>query len=421
MLLDDISRRRAVTEQEAEARLADICFKTGTPRRIGIEVEWLVHDLLEPRDPVAPARLTRALAAVGGLPLRSALTIEPGGQLELSSRPAVSLTACASETAADLELVRTRLACFGLGLAGYGLDPWHPPRRILDHPRYVAMERYFDRTGPDGRVMMSATASVQICLDAGQDGAGPFGIERRWRLAHLLGPVLVAAFANSPLRQGRPTGWKSTRQGVWASLDQVRGLAPGPGPSAREAWTTHALDTPVLCVRTPEGPWETPAGLTLRDWIRGGGPRPVTVEDIDYHLTTLFPPVRPRGHLELRMIDAQPGPDGWVVPMAVTAALFDDLEAAEFAHRVADRLADQVDPGPRNLLWREAACRGLEHPGLHTAAVDCFAAARRALPRLGASADVLAAVADFTDRYVTRGRCPADDLLDRISRKESQT
>ena len=69
--------------------------------------------------------------------------------------------------------------------------------------------------------------------------------------------------------------------------------------------------------------------MTFRDWLRGGGERPPTRDDLSYHLSTLFPPVRPRGHLEFRVIDAQPG-DGWIVPAAVvTAALLDDPAAAQ--------------------------------------------------------------------------------------------
>jgi glutamate--cysteine ligase len=130
-------------------------------------------------------------------------------------------------------------------------------------------------------------------------------------------------------------------------------------------------------------------------------------------MTTLFPPVRPRGHLELRMIDAQPGEDGWIVPLAVTAALFDDPDAAEVAYRTVKPLAERAGPAPapRNPLWQDAARFGLADPELREAAAVCFAAAYEALPRLGATTEVLDAVAEFTDRYVARGRCPADDLV----------
>ncbi|WKX68752.1 ergothioneine biosynthesis glutamate--cysteine ligase EgtA [Streptomyces sp. XD-27] len=410
------TEQETITEAEAEleAHLRGICFKNGPPRLIGVELEWLVHDLNDPATPVAPARLDAAATALRGLPLRSALTFEPGGQVELSSRPADSLTACIESTAADLALVRGLLAGSGLGITGHGHNPWHPPRRFLTDHRYTAMERYLDRFGPAGRSMMCRTASVQVCVDAGHAEPGPLGTGRRWHLAHLLGAVLCAAFANSPLSEGAPTGYRSTRQALWAAMDPGRTLAPPGGPDPRASWAGYVLDAPVMCIRSEDGPWQVPEGLTFRDWVRTGLPRRPTREDLDYHITTLFPPVRPRGHLELRMIDAQAGDAGWIVPLAVTVALFDDPQAAETAYRTVKPLAETAGqrPAPRNPLWRRAARDALTDPELHAAAVQCFAAAQEALPRLGASPAVTDAVAAFTDRYVARGRCPADDLLD---------
>lgn len=403
-------------EGEAEDLLRGICFKTGPPRIVGVEVEWLLHDRDHPHRPVPPHRLEAAAAAVRALPLSAALTFEPGGQLELSSRPADSLMACVNDTAADLVAVRAALGRLDLAPAGLGVDPWQPPRRLLREPRYDAMETALDRWGPAGRAMMCTTASVQVCLDAGEEEPGPLGYGRRWQLAHLLGAVLVAAFANSPFRQGGPTPWRSTRQSLWADLDPLRTLAPAGLLPPRDGWTAHVLDTPVLCIRG-EGPWAVPDGLTFREWIRSGLPRRPGRADLDYHITTLFPPVRPRGHLELRMIDAQPGDDGWIVPLAVTTALFDDPEAAETVYRTVKPLAETAgaQAAPRNPLWAGAARDGLTDPELRAAAAVCFRLALEALPRLGASRAVQDAVAVFHDRYVARGRCPADDLRDRLA------
>ncbi|MFI1158592.1 ergothioneine biosynthesis glutamate--cysteine ligase EgtA [Streptomyces sioyaensis] len=408
--------RPAVTEAELEAHLRGICFKTGPPRRIGVEIEWLVHDARNPRCPVEPARLRSAATTLRALPLRSLLTFEPGGQLELSSPAATSLTGCIEAVTADLALVRPAMRAMGLGMAGHGHNPWHRPQRVLTEPRYDAMEAYFDRWGSAGRSMMCATASVQVCVDAGYEEPGPLGHGRRWLLAHLLGAVLAAAFANSPTSEGCPTGYRTTRQVVWSQLDPARTLAPPQGPDPRSAWVRYVMDAPVMCLRAEDGPWDAPEGLTFREWVRTGVPRPPTQEDLDYHVTTLFPPVRPRGHLELRMIDAQSGEAGWIVPLAVTAALFDDPEATESAYRIVKPLAETAGsrPAPRNPLWRRAARGALTDPELHAAAVACFTAAREALPRLGASAEVCAAVAEFTERYVARGRCPADDHLDAL-------
>ncbi|MGW6787797.1 ergothioneine biosynthesis glutamate--cysteine ligase EgtA [Streptomyces chartreusis] len=408
--------RTAVTEAEVEALVRGICFKTGPPRTLGVEVEWLVHELRSPQLPVTPERLEAAYAALRTVPLRSALTVEPGGQLELSSPPATSLMECIGTVSADLDAARAVLREHDLDLVGIGNDPWHSPRRFLRQPRYDAMETCLDRAGPAGRAMMCTSASVQVCLDAGYEEPGPLGHGRRWWLAHQLGAVLVAAFANSPLAGREPTGWLSTRQLLWMEIGPDRAGAPPLNGDPRAAWARHVVDAPVMCVRQDGGAWDVPEGLSFREWTRSGAPRPPTQEDLDYHLTTLFPPVRPRGHLELRMIDAQPGEDGWIVPLAVTTALFDDPEAAETAYRAVKPLAERAvsRPAPHNPLWLDAARSGLADPELREVADVCFAAALEALPRLGATTAVTDAVAAYRDRYVARGRCPADDLLDEL-------
>ena len=229
------------------------------------------------------------------------------------------------------------------------------------------MEACLDRTGPAGRAMMCTSASVQVCLDAGHEEPGPLGHGRRWWLAHQLGAVLVAAFANSPAAPGRapPAGVPPGRL-LWSEIGAGRaGRARRWTRDPRSAWARHVLDAPVMCVRRDGGPvGRARSGLTFREWIRSGVPRPPTREDLDYHLTTLFPPVRPRGHLELRMIDAQPGDDGWIVPLAVTTALFDDPEAAETAYRAVKPLAERAGslPAPHNPLWADAARHGLADP-----------------------------------------------------------
>lgn len=404
-------------EEEAEARARGICFKNGPPRRVGVELEWLVHDELGPLRRIGPSRLRAAFADLRRLPLRSTLTQEPGGQLELSSPPADSLTQCVESMTADLEAVRALLWLHRLRLVGFGHDPWNRPRRLLTLPRYTAMEEYFDRAGPVGRSMMCSTASVQVCLDAGTADGGPDGYRARWRLAHLLGPVLVAAFANSPLSHGRPTGLRSTRQAVWTLLDPARTVAPPDDADPRDAWAAYALDAPVLCIRRDGGSWMVPTGLTFREWVsdrgRSASPRPATEDDLTYHLTTLFPPVRPHGHLELRMIDAQPGDDGWIVPLALVTALLEDPVAALAAYEAVRPLDPRpYHRAPGNPLWWRAARDGMADTALRLAAEACFDAATEALPRIGASAVIRDAVAGFAERYVARGRSPADDLLE---------
>src|SRR5580693_10233842 len=316
-----------IDEDTAAEHIHGICLKTGPPRRVGVELEWLVRDARDPSLPVPAGRIAAAVSGFGAarrkpgngtfggerggpelptssaarfLPSGAPLTTEPGGQLELSSLPADSLAELVRATVDDLAALRAAAGAAGLELAGFGLDPLRPPRRVLELPRYAAMEAFFDRGGPWGRQMMCTTASIQVCLDAGDDSDGTGGYRQRWRLLHAIGPVLVAAFANSPLRAGRPTGWLSSRQQVWSRMDPGRTRPPLLGPDPREAWAQYALDAELMCVRNEgSADWSVPDGLTLRDWVRGDAAdrmRPPTTEDLDYHLSTLFPPVRPHGH-----------------------------------------------------------------------------------------------------------------------------
>ena len=433
-----------IDEDTAAEHIHGICLKTGPPRRAGVELEWLVRDARNPGLPVPAKRITDAVTdfavvpepdTVPGLPTSSrpgvlpsgaTLTTEPGGQLEISSQPADSLNDLVDATLADLTALRAAAAAAGLELAGFGLDPLRPPRRLLTLPRYAAMEAFFDRGGPWGRRMMCGTASVQVCLDAGDESDDASGYRRRWELVHAIGPVLVAAFANSPLRVGRPTGWRSSRQQVWSHMDPGRTRSPKIDSDPRQAWARYALDAQVMCVREEgSADWSAPPGLTFRDWVRGGASnaralRRPTVGDLNYHLSTLFPPVRPHGHLELRMIDAQPG-DGWIVPLAVASALLDDARASDTAMAVGERLwAGQSSDGSG--LWRRAARQGPADPDIARASRECFEAAVAALSRQSASAQVRSAVDAFTERYVSRDRCPADDQLTdhQLSQAESQ-
>src|SRR5207244_7508471 len=140
---------RPLSAAAAEAFVAMTCFKTGPPSLVGVELEWLLHDPRDLAAPVPPSRLDGLLSPDD---IRGALSTEPGGQLELSSRPHASLGGCLAETAGDLAAMRAAASRAGVRLTGLGLDPVRPPVRAVDSPRYAAMERVFDRDGTAGRV-----------------------------------------------------------------------------------------------------------------------------------------------------------------------------------------------------------------------------------------------------------------------------
>lgn len=387
-----------LTVDDVYQHIRGVCFKTGPPGTVGAETEWFVVDAADPAAHVPAGRVRALVAGAGTPPGGSRITYEPGGQLELSSAPYRGLGELHDALEEDIVHVRDALEPAGLRLAGHGVDPVRRPRFQADHPRYQCMRDYYSAGGfaDVGLAMMCSTASVQVCLDIGSDTADA---ARRWRLAHALGPVFVAAFANSPLRAGRRTGMRSSRQGIWTELDPCRTLPvlrDGVDGDPAEAWTRYALDAQVMLIHTASGEWVSDPGMSFGEWLDKGEPGE---RDLTYHLSTLFPPVRPRGWLELRMIDALPGPY-WPVPVAVVTALLDDPAASAAAEAAAEPVAH---------LWAESARCGLADASLAAAARACFRAALDALPRLGA-APLVPLVDEYARRYVERGRCPADDV-----------
>jgi len=374
-----------------------------SPRLVGVELEWLTVCRHDERARVEPAPLARAVAATGPLPGGSTVTFEPGGQLEVSAPPHTSTAKACS--VAEIDVARARMAASELHveLVGLGADPVRPPRRVVDTPRYAAMEAYFDADGPAGRRMMANTAAIQVNI-----GTGPTDADaaRQWRLAHRVGPTLAAAFANSPLLQGRPTGFRSARLATWLALDRTRAAPVGGNRPGSEAWADYVLDARVMLIRpTPERFVALRSPLTFGQWVAEGHELGwPTHDDLDYHLTTLFPPVRPRGWLELRMLDALPDP-WWQVAVAVTAVLLHDPEVSD----AADRAVSSTGAADR---WVDAARTGLAHPAIAASARGCFDAALAGLERSGAGVRLTDLVAAYAERWVERGRCPADDVLD---------
>lgn len=392
-------------EQAARGHLARICFKTGPPTLVGVELEWTVHDAADPARPVDRERLRRALGRHSPVTLdptspadelrrASAVTVEPGGQVEISAAPRPTVGALVLATEADIAELRARLDAAGLVLGRSGIDPWRLPRPVVETPRYRAMRCAFDRRGPAGRAMMYSTAGLQVCLDAGE----PEHLAQRWAAAHAVGPPLLAAFATADRHAGRATGWASARMATWLAIDPARTRPVWSPERADEdpvaAWTGYALSAPLLCVRGDGPDWTAPPGVTFADWLAGALPRPPTTDDLEYHVSTLFPPVRPRGYLELRYLDAQPGA-AWTVPLAVLAALFADPATTRDALTVAAPVADR---------WRAAARCGLAERPLATAAAALFDLALTALPRL----DLPPAIHEETHREIRRRRAAAE-------------
>ncbi|WP_423797628.1 ergothioneine biosynthesis glutamate--cysteine ligase EgtA [Mycolicibacterium hassiacum] len=389
----------------AAAYISDSCLRDGPLGRVGLELEAHCFDLAQPLRRPDWARLRHVIDALPPLPGGSRVTVEPGGAVELSGPPRDGAPAAIAAMAADRAVLRDAFATAGLGLVLLGADPLRPARRVNPAARYQAMEAFFAATGTaiPGAAMMTSTASVQINLDAGP--------RHRWaervRLAHALGPTMVAIAANSPLLHGRFTGWRSARQRIWSELDEARcGPVLGSAGSADPAgdWARYALRAPVMLVRGASGTAEpVTTRVPLADWADGRvplGDRRPTENDLDYHLTTLFPPVRPRRWLEIRYLDSVPDPL-WPALAFTLVTLLDDPAAADIAAEATEPVAT---------AWDRAARVGLTDRRLHASALRCVtAAAERAPAELAESMRRLVC-------SVEQGRCPADDFADRVIR-----
>nr|WP_296774095.1 ergothioneine biosynthesis glutamate--cysteine ligase EgtA [Rhodococcus sp. (in: high G+C Gram-positive bacteria)] len=350
----------------AETYVASVCFKLGPPQLIGAELEWLTHTV----DGERPS-LNSIAAALGeyaprsiapdspalSLPGGSAVTIEPGGQIELSSAPHASVAELQNAVDTDARVLTTLMNAAHLGMDAVPADVDREPLRLLRLPRYCAMENRFTTIGPYGKLMMCNTAATQVSVDAGAD---PAQIALRWEMLEAVGPALVAAFACSPALRGAPDGeWASQRMRTWLELDGSRTDVPSTGDPISD-YARWALDVPLLCIRSDGDNWEAPLGTSFAQWIEDNTliGRVPTIADLDYHLTTLFPHVRACGHLEIRYLDAQPE-EQWVVP----AAAFDALLGTDAV--TAEATALTADTRGR---WIDAARDGLADPAMRSAA-----------------------------------------------------
>ncbi|HET6706323.1 ergothioneine biosynthesis glutamate--cysteine ligase EgtA [Amycolatopsis sp.] len=384
-----------------EAYVASVCFKHGPPRLTGVELEFTVHHAEDPARPLDPDVLATALgphtprtlrpgSPASPLPAGSPVSLEPGCQVEISAPPQASLRELDAVVTADLHHLRERLAAHGLVLGETGIDAHRAPRRLLHTPRYAAMERRFAPIGPGGLTMMCSTAGLQICVDAGE----PEHHAARWAAAHAMGPPLLALFANSRVHAGRDTGHASAR---WLAVHETEAVrtrtAAVAGDDPAGAWAERLMDVPLMVLPRGDRPWDAPDGLTFADWIDGRGaaallPRP-TVADLDYHLTTMFTPVRPQGYLEIRYLDAQP-PEEWLAPVALVSALLARPVTVDKVREICAPVADR---------WATAARRGLADPELAAAAA---ALAELGCAELGATGLAAAQIAGISESVLGR-------------------
>ncbi len=372
----------------AAAYIAEGAFAPDAGGRVGLELELHLVRLDRPEHRPAWSEVLALVATLPAMPHGSSVTLEPGGQIELSTPPGVDVVAAVAALRADRSVLTAALAERGFGAAPLGADPARRPQRVNPDQRYAAMEEHFDARscGGAGRAMMTSTAALQVNLDAGP----ATGWADRIGQLHSMVPMLVAMSSTSPYLGGRASGWHSMRQETWTGIDHSRS-DPVAGAEPAVGWALYALDAPVMLLRE-----DPDSGLTMRpvtsrvtfsEWLRDPGRlgRRATLADLDYHLTTLFPPVRPRGYVELRCIDSLPD-RWWPAVAAIVATLADDPVAADVA---TDLCAETAG------AWEVAARDGLADSAIRRAVAGCVeVAATRAPTALRAEVEEFAGLID---------------------------
>jgi glutamate--cysteine ligase len=264
----------------------------------------------------------------------ASITLEPGGQFELSGAPLEHLHQTCAETGSHLTQLRTICNDMGIAFLGLGFQPlWSlEDTPIMPKGRYKIMRDYMAKVGRLGRQMMFRSCTVQTNLDFASEA----DMVKKFRVAIALQPIATALFANSPFAEGRLNGFLSYRGHIWTDTDPDRtGMLPfvfEDGMSF-ERYAAYALDVPMYFVYR-DGKYIDCSGMSFRAFMDGKLPalpgELPTDKDWEDHLTTIFPEVRLKTYLEMRGADAGPWSRLCALPALWAGILYDDaaLEAA---------------------------------------------------------------------------------------------
>lgn len=346
----------------------------------------------------------------------SSITLEPGGQLELSGKICTDLACNYGEFVSYISSITREAHKLGLLFLGLGVQPFTPLNKIdwVPKQRYEVMGPYMERCGSMGRRMMKQSAGLQVNLDYCDEA----DCMAKLRLAQALAPLLYALFANSPILEGRATDRLSTRGEIWANTDPDRtGLLPflfNPDAGFVD-YMEHALDVPMyFIVRDDQYLDLTRQRFTFRHFLdQGFKGHEATISDWDLHLSTLFPEVRLRPQIEIRSADSLP-PGMTLMVAGLLKGIFYDQEALAAAWELCrPDSADSLRAACQN-AWT----KGLQAPWrarkLQDLARDCLELSRAGLERQSckwARGLNEAIFLDGLEQIITSGETLAEQLL----------
>lgn len=351
----------------------------------------------------------------------ASVTLEPGGQFELSGAPLENIHQTCNETSSHLNMAKEIGEELGIGFLGMG---YHPTLKRDDVPimpkaRYDIMRNYMPKVGTLGLDMMLRTCTVQVNLDFADEQ----DMIDKFRISLALQPLATALFANSPLKEGRPNGMRSLRSHVWTDTDPDRcGMLPFVFNDSMgfERWVDHVLDVPMYFIRR-DGKYIDASGQSFRDFMNGTLPalpgEVPNMEDWKDHMTTLFPEVRLKTFLEMRGADGGPWSRLCALPALWVGLLYDtdaQNEALELTQKWSlAEMSQMRDDAPKMGLATEVAGQTFQ-----SLANEVLAIADRGLKnrqRLSSSGETEQGfLKDLWDSART-GKTPADRMLDDLN------
>lgn len=352
-----------------------------------------------------------------------AITLEPAGQLELSGAPLEHVHQTCAEVSRHLDQVKTIGAELSVGFLGLGYQPKWPLQEMpwMPKPRYAIMRRYMPKKGTMGLEMMQGTCTVQVNLDFDSEAM----MVQMFRISLALQPIATALFANSPFKEGKPTGYLSYRSHVWTDTDSERsGTVPFVFEEGFgfERYADYALDVPMYFVYR-DGHYIDVAGQSFRDFLAGRLPdlpgQYPTIVDWENHLTTLFPDVRLKRFLEMRGADGGPWARLCALPAFWVGLLYDDD-----ARAAAWDLVKGWTAADREAMHREVPRIALKamvgNTTVGAVAIEVLTIAHRGLERRG----IVDALGQTESKFLVplfriaeTGFSPAEDLLAAYSRR----
>ena len=274
------------------------------------------------------------------------VSLEPGGQLELSGAPLSNLHQTCAETGRHLRHMRAVSSALGVGMLGIGFQPKWRRDNISWMPkgRYQIMRNHMPKVGTMGLDMMLRSCTVQVNLDYADEA----DMRRKFRTSLALQPIATALFANSPFKDGKPSGWLSGRAHVWTDTDNARCGVPScvfDPHFGYEQWIDYILDVPMYFLHRGED-YVDVAGKSFRDYLAGTlagfEGEPPQMADFEDHITTAFPEVRLKQYLEMRGADSGSWANICALPAYWVGLLYCDEALAEAEDLVRDVASDDV-------------------------------------------------------------------------------